>query len=394
MTDVSVEELKEYVSILHDMYLHKLVQEQMEQDIETKVSVLAKPQNYDEPIPPVKYSPEVEESEEPSLYINYGYILLAIGALIVAFFVGILALGLVIGILCLDRHDSLAGPLNVFITVAMIIWMGFVLFCAIAVIADDYKHKIDAVKGKNSQIRKRNENAQKRYDEQYAEYTRKIKEYKRAVYSEKKRLAVEKPEKERLLECLAQLKRKSKESSERLAEMKSNGILYGKYCEIVPICYIYEYLITGRCETRKEAYNMYEQESRLDNISSALRGGFSTLTDLLKNIIDNQQVSLQNQYALISAVEESNRLSAQVLENTYRLANETTALQDSLLALTEDTLHVKENLYRCQKDVSRIHDTMDMVSYNTERTRKEIEYMNWISRYSDKHGNQPQSMYS
>lgn len=321
MQDVSTQDLKNYVSTLRDMYLQKLAQEQAERELATKISALGRPRNFgtekfEKPTPPKQYLPEKEESEEPSLYINYRYIAFAVGGLIMAYFVAAFALVLVLcGILCFEIEE-----VETFMNVVMSIWMGFWLLCAVVIIVADYQGEIGAVKQRNLQVRERNANAKKRYDEECVEYKRKLEEYnweislhQERISAENHRLSAENIEKAKLSEQLAQLRQEMVESERRLNEMKAVGILYGKYCDIVPILYIHEYLITERCETRKEAYNLYEQESRLDNIANAIQAGFSTMTDLLNAIIGNQQVSVQNQYAIINAIEESNRISARIL---------------------------------------------------------------------------------
>lgn len=390
MQDVSTQDLQDYVSALHDMYLHRLAQEQMEQEIEAKISALGKPQNYEEPTPPTNYTPEVEANEDSSNYIDAGNVVGFIGMVVIGYFIGIcvaMFVGLIIGpFLGIDSlHDEeYAGIVIGVFHILFVCCAIFVFWVGVIAPASEISSE---VREKNQQIRIRNANAQKRYDKQCAEYSRKIEKYNQAIHDDEERIADENKEKVRLAEQLAQLKRKMEESNRRLNEMKSVGILYGKYCDIVPIFYIYEYLITGRCETRKEAYNLYEQESRLDNISNVIRTGFSSMTALLATIIKNQQVSIQNQYALVSVMEESNRLSAQILANTYQLTSETAQMRDAVSGLSSEVRRIDETMREYGKDMTRTYKTMDVIAYSAERTRQEIEYMNLMNYYSGKYGN-------
>lgn len=391
MQDVSTQDFQDYVSALHDMYLHRLVQEQMEQNIEAKISALGKPQNHKEPTPPTKYEPEAESSEELSTYVSIDRILEVFVPCIVMIAIAFIPYLLIFAIIA----DFVLGIEDISTDV---FWASFIC-CAMLFLAVNYywfvrapaSKQLQDVKDKNQQIRARNANAQERYNEQCAEYLRKMQEYNQAIHEDRERISNEQRKKRELVEQLAQLKRKMEESNRRLHEMKSVGILYGKYCDIVPIFYIYEYLLTGRCETRKEAYNLYEHESRLDNIadniSNAIRAGFSSMTALLSTIIQNQQVSIQNQYALVSVMEESNRLSAQILANTYQLTSETAKMRDTVSNLSCEVHHIDETMREHERDMARAYKTMDIITYSAERTQQEVEYMNLMNYYSGKYGN-------
>ena len=399
MQDVSTQDLQDYVSALHDMYLHRLVQEQMEQDIEAKISALGKSQNHEKPTPPTKYEPEAESSEKLTHYVNFGSAFGVVAFLVVAFFIGVLVAGLVSGIVGFIVYNDVDSPtaLNIVMCVYFILFACCAAFVFWGVVIDPASQLLGEIKGRNQQIRTRNTNAQERYNEQCAEYLRKMQEYNQAIHEDRERISNEQREKRKLVEQLAQLKQKMDESNRRLDEIKSVGILYGKYCDIVPIFYIYEYLLTGRCETRKEAYNLYEHESRLDNIadniSNAIRAGFSSMTALLSTIIQNQQVSIQNQYALVSVMEESNRLSAQILANTYQLTSETAKMRDAVSNLSGEVHHIDETMREYEKDMARAYKTMDIITYSAERTQQEVEYMNLMNYYSGKYGNDAYGYY-
>ncbi len=84
-----------------------------------------------------------------------------------------------------------------------------------------------------------------------------------------------------------------------LQNLYSYNVLHPKYRNLVAVCSIYEYYETGRCnalEGHEGAYNIYENELRLDRIIGQLNVVISKL-DQIRN----------SQYELYCALVESNR---------------------------------------------------------------------------------------
>ena len=87
-----------------------------------------------------------------------------------------------------------------------------------------------------------------------------------------------------------------KETKELLEEYYSAGIVYPKYRNLPALASMYEYLITGRCESLTGphgAYNLYEDEIRKDMVISQL-----------SVVIQNLERIKQNQYMLYQQVKE------------------------------------------------------------------------------------------
>ena len=77
-------------------------------------------------------------------------------------------------------------------------------------------------------------------------------------------------------------------------------ILYRKYWGLVPVCTIYEYFEAGRCtelEGHEGAYNMYENELRMNRILGKLDEVIERLDDIA-----------QNQRVLAESIQYSNRM--------------------------------------------------------------------------------------
>lgn len=106
-------------------------------------------------------------------------------------------------------------------------------------------------------------------------------------------------------------------TQQTLQQFYSVGIIYPKYRNFVAVSTFYEYLASGRCTTlegHEGAYNIYEQEIRMNTI-------ISKLDDVLAHLDRIEG----NQYMLASAIREGNRRADQIYE-TLRNVESNTAL--------------------------------------------------------------------
>lgn len=136
-----------------------------------------------------------------------------------------------------------------------------------------------------------------------------------------------------------------------LDKLYSANIIHPKYRELTAVSSLYEYIDTGRCsqlEGPNGAYNMFESEVRLDHI-------------LLKmdDVIRQLDSIRQSQYQLYVAVAEGNRRTASLLES-----------------VSQDLKSVSASGSEAAKQLTNISASEKVIAYNTERTRKELEYYN------------------
>lgn len=95
-----------------------------------------------------------------------------------------------------------------------------------------------------------------------------------------------------------------KDALEKLYDL---DVIYPKYRNLVAVTTIYEYLVSGRCDTldgANGAYNLYEMELR----QNIIIGQLSSILDSLEQIKNNQ-------YTLYNEITESNRKSEKLLSN-------------------------------------------------------------------------------
>lgn len=102
-------------------------------------------------------------------------------------------------------------------------------------------------------------------------------------------------------------------------QMYASGIIFNKYHDFVAISSFYEYLSSGRCTSldgANGAYNLYENEIRMDMIITQL----GTVAERLEQI-------QKNQYVLYSAIKEAtnelqvlNKTTTELAQNTRMLA--------------------------------------------------------------------------
>jgi hypothetical protein len=187
-----------------------------------------------------------------------------------------------------------------------------------------------------------NSSDQRRYQETIAKYNSDIEKYhkSKAEYESKYQFEMEQyREKVRNADSIDAKKKKdypiaigkeqeaSKELSNRIAETNSTleklynlDIVFPKYREIVPLCSMYEYFVTGRVLELKGpngAYNLFESELRQNIIIAEL-----------KLIGQKLEQIKQNQYMLYSELKKSNEYLSGIgatltatLESVNRIAD-------------------------------------------------------------------------
>ena len=122
--------------------------------------------------------------------------------------------------------------------------------------------------------------------------------------------------------------------SDTLSALYSKGVLFPKYQNFIAATTFLEYLQSGRCdalEGEKGAYNLYENEQRLDQINTKL--------DI---VITKLEEIKQNQYMLYSAMMEVNKhveaiegSISEIAKDTHEIVNNT-ALTAHYARITAD----------------------------------------------------------
>lgn len=128
--------------------------------------------------------------------------------------------------------------------------------------------------------------------------------------------------------------------------MYSYDILFEKYRNFVAISSLYEYLVSGRCETLEGphgAYNLFENEIRMDMVISHL-----------KQVIVSLEEIKQNQYMIYSAINESNR----------QLSNLNCSMDRAVNSLKE----IESSNKNIESYMAEISENTEVIAYNTERT--------------------------
>lgn len=194
----------------------------------------------------------------------------------------------------------------------------------------------------------------KKYNEELLKYQKSINEYNKLAMTEDIRLQIEMNEKMFINAEIQSAKAKLKESKKRLNEMYNLGVVFPKYRNIVMINSIFESLSSGRCsslEGANGAYNILEQEIRLDRIISQLDDVILRLSQIR-----------QNQYLLYTAIESGNERASQIVQSTKTLSTKL------------DTLQMQGR--DCSRELRALQATSSVSAYNLERLNKEIHYMN------------------
>ena len=157
------------------------------------------------------------------------------------------------------------------------------------------------------------------------------------------------------------LERSLSESKSRLDKMYDIGIIYPKYRNMTMTNTIYEYLKSGRCESlegHEGAYNILEQEMRLDRIIVQL-----------DNVVNQLDKIRENQYMLYSALQGIN-YNITTFNDSVRIIS--SKLDSALVDIDDITSASSENI----DVIKEIADNSAISVYCSKRTKAELYYMN------------------
>lgn len=148
-----------------------------------------------------------------------------------------------------------------------------------------------------------NNKIEEKYQKEFEIYSKNWKAECARVEKENKRKAVLETE-------LKKMQNQYAETGKALENLYNLNVLYPKYRDIVTVITFYEYFASGRCsqlEGHEGAYNIYENEIRMNIIISRL-----------DEIIRNLEEIKRNQYLVYSTLKESNQKVNSLYEITMR----------------------------------------------------------------------------
>ena len=174
-------------------------------------------------------------------------------------------------------------------------------------------------------------------------------QYKKDVEAYKQHVEDMDKKRKYLSVVLIELEKKYSDSKYILNQIYSVNIIYPKYRNIVAVSSFYDYLMSGRCYTLEDsestgnggAYNIFENEIRMDVIIGQLDMCIQRLEEIKAG-----------QYMLYQAISESNHIAD-------RMSNEIIKTKQSMVAMNRN---------------------VELLKYETNLTRKEIEYQNKMKR--------------
>lgn len=169
--------------------------------------------------------------------------------------------------------------------------------------------------------------------------------YDYAVALDEIRINEEEVQREKLSVTLQMMEDKLDATKELLDQYYARNIIFPKYRNLIAMCSIYEYFISGRCEQlagHEGAYNIYETEVRLERIYTELEKVVNKL-DEIKN----------NQYVLYDAIQEGNRVTQSLVAASIHQAQ-----------LTE-----------------RLIESTEVATYYQQQTASETNQIKWLMLY-------------
>lgn len=312
---VSTEEIKKYLSGVFELEINKYIQERTIANIEQKYYSLGRRRNISKPaFEKAKFT----ESFGTGFYI--GAPICAVLAAIVAFI--------------LEFEGTFWTFIGSAIMAVIYAALGAVIGgLPLGLIISFFIHK--AAKRK---IKSQNEAG--------------LKSYSNSINKENSRINRETGQKEVLKRELDVLRECYSRTKSNLQKAYSYNILEPDYRNIYAVSSIYGYIKKGRTQTLtfnsntgdQGAYNIYEQERRLDIII--------TNTDEILRRLDD------------------------VINNQYELAN---GLRQANTKINSLCNNVNNHMERIRGSVERIETSQSVIAYNSERAANELAFLNWMN---------------
>ena len=151
------------------------------------------------------------------------------------------------------------------------------------------------------------------------------------IEQDEKRVKQELVIQEKIKAQMRQIKQQRDHVKESLAQLYALNIVHPKYRSLIPITMFCEYMETGRCnslEGHEGAYNIYEQEVRLDRIATKL--------DVIIQKLDSIR---ENQYGLYQLLSQTNSTVSKVLQENQNMMRTLGDIRENT-ALTAYNSHV------------------------------------------------------
>lgn len=325
MVWMNTTQLKEYMGYIVDMEKNCYLQNNVAKDIQQRISSLDYPiESYPCPAAP---EPVKKSGAMGSILIFILCIIMCaagtfVGAFLLTAALFILSLGGNLFNIMYDAIPITGGVVGLCITG----YFSYHMLTADSHKSKEYHKKLLSYENECKEVQKKNEAAGIDYFERM------------------NKIAVWKGE-------LAKIMQSYNASRNALEKMYAKDIVYSKYRNLIAVCSLYEYIVSGRCfllEGPDGAYNVLENEIRLDNIIIKL-----------ENIVNLVNSIKQNQYTLYCAIQDTNKHSAELIQSTERMSNQITG-----------------QLSGINNKLSNVEERSSITAFCAERTQKEVEYMN------------------
>lgn len=177
------------------------------------------------------------------------------------------------------------------------------------------------------------------------EYENKKVEYEQALKQDEKRVAKELEKKRNIGLQISALQNKYAATSAILQRLYGLNVLYPKYRNLVAVATFYEYFDSGRCKDltgHEGAYNIYENEIRLN-----------TILGKLDDIIEHLEDIRSNQYIIYHAIKEGDKIANNIYQKSVKIS----------------------------ESMNAIEDNTELIAYNSSITAKNTEILKFISIY-------------
>lgn len=201
----------------------------------------------------------------------------------------------------------------------------------------------------NSTISEENKKRREKYEKEKEAYDQKL-------MSECLRLDQENARKQSLNDILRTMEEKLQNTKSVLQKYYSMDIIFPKYRNLVAMCSIYEYILSGRCKELtgfEGAYNTYETETQFNRIYTKLDEVVSKLEEIKSN-----------QFMLYNAIQDGNRMTQKLVNASMEQTKYAEQIANSVEAAA---LHSEQ-----------IANNTALAAYYNQQTAIEAKQLKWL----------------
>lgn len=196
---------------------------------------------------------------------------------------------------------------------------------------NDYKYNLEKYNEsvlKNEEYKKTYSSRMKQYQEDLIKFNNGKREYEREKQASLENYQLAK-------KTVEQMEKTQKDLENTLETLYNFDVIYPKYRNMIAVCAIYEYFVSGRCSELTGpdgAYNLYESELRQNLI-----------IDKLNTIISQLESIKNNQFMLYNEMVKTNRVMNEISSDIKKVVQSTQRIESIGTVIAQQNAMIAKN---------------------------------------------------